>query len=135
MLIGTFYEKTGIIYLWPFLDTFFDKQLLYGVLELVGVRCYTFGGKFINLVWPDYHGISWWLLPTVDREIINLRRVFIVHFTERMEWYYDRDRELWEASVYLVLVFILWCVWPYYFIIISEKLCFWITNRIRISKW
>ena len=69
-----------------FLDTFFETQLLYGVVELVGIRYRTFG-ESVNLIQPNYHWISLWLVPTVGRETVNLHMVFLVHFVRHREWY------------------------------------------------
>ena len=47
---GTFYEKTGNMPKWSFLDTYFEIQLLYGILELVGIRYRIFNEESINSV-------------------------------------------------------------------------------------
>ena len=52
------YKKICIRPKWPFLDTFFETRLLYGILELVGVRCCTLGGESVNSVGSDYRKIS-----------------------------------------------------------------------------
>ena len=111
---------------------FFEIWLLHGVVELVGVRCRTFDGKSVNLVWLDYHGISWWLVSIVDGETVNLHRAFLVHFARHGEWYYNRDRGLWEASDFGIYTIISSNVLFYYYF---WKIVYWITNLARILNW
>ena len=41
--------------------------------ELLGVRCCTFGGESVNLVWLNCHGVSWWLV--IDHQCSGTRTV------------------------------------------------------------
>ena len=66
-----------------FWTCFFKVDYCIGFLELVGVGCRILGGESINSVRSNSHGISWCLVSTVGREIVNLRRVILVHFVER----------------------------------------------------
>ena len=118
--LARFTKKLVLILYDRFLTRFSRHDYCIVFLKLIGVRCHTFGGESINSVWPNYHGISWWLVSIIDGDIVNLRMAFLVHFLGRGEWYQDFER----YRFYMILVFTLWYLWLYYFIIIFRKLCF-----------
>ena len=67
------------LYTWLW-DTFFKTRLLYVTLELVGIRYRTFSEESVNSVWPNCHGISWWLVSTVGGEVVKPTHVHLSTF-------------------------------------------------------
>ena len=106
--LHTFYEKICIKFICMFLDTFFETRLLPDILELVVIRCYSFGGESVNLVWLNYHKISWWLVLIIDWETINLRWVFLVHSPDMGSGTRIVIVDCERHRFYLILVFLLW---------------------------
>ena len=61
--------------------------------------------------------------------------VILVHFAGHRKWTRIVIGELWEALIHLDFDSYIVLLWPYYFIIIFEKLCYCITNYVGIFKW
>ena len=127
-----FCEKTSTRLICLILDMFFEIRLLHDVLEIVGVRCHTFGRESVNFVWLNYHGISWWLVPTVNGNTVNMRRVILVHFTTREKWYRrpSEASNLFDFGIIITLLFLIALLYHSF-----GKLCFWIINHARILQW
>ena len=69
--IDTFYEKLVWGYM-PFFGHVFRDVTTAWCFGAIRIRCRTFGGDSIEPIWLDCYRISWWLVPTICGETVNL---------------------------------------------------------------